>query len=530
MISRTMGRDMGVAFSLATLSTVRIWLPIWTECYHHNYMMKSAVSASYVVGSLLALCTVAVATFSAACALRRFRRRPARIIGELTLVAALCIPLNAFRTVFGGGQYALSRYAISTFLNEGSGVLLLSAAAAGAYGFWRMRSTLARITYAGLLVMLPLFPLNLAHLTWSLAGGHIQELDVVAGPLPETAVRTRVVWVLFDEWDYGLTFDDRPPGLHLPELDKLRSEALFASSVSSPSWQTRVSVPALTTGTLLKSVAEHGRSDAKLTPFAGGAELHWASAPTIFSDARALGFNTSIVGSYLPYCRVLGKDLSTCWWSEAPNLVTSTGSSLAAITLNQIRSIFETQNFSPFGASVLSAGYVGMYEDVLSHADSVLREQETGLVYLHFPIPHPPTIYNASTRIMRERSEGARGYADNLALVDQTVQHLREAMTADGQWTDTTLLLTSDHWYRESSLLHKRRDLRVPFILKLAGDENPVALASPFSNVVTRDLIIRVLRGEIRTNTEAATWLDAASNNREITPERASRAGADQRQ
>jgi arylsulfatase A-like enzyme len=114
---------------------------------------------------------------------------------------------------------------------------------------------------------------------------------------------------------------------------------------------------------------------------------------------------------------------------------------------------------------------------------------------------------------MRVRSRGAHGYFDNLVLVDKTIKRLRDLMTADGSWERTTLLLTSDHSYREASLLHGRHDIRVPYIVKLAGDETPAPVSIPFNNVLTRELILSVLRGEVRTNAGAAAWLKRASAN-----------------
>lgn len=517
MNSQTVRHDLAVAFSLATLSTIRVWLPVWNECYGRSYMMKTSVSTAYVLASLVTLCALAAGIFAVGQIVRRHSSRHLKSFGQAATICALCVPLNALRSVFGAEHYALSRYAISTSFGTWLGPVIIAAAFGTGCAFWRFRATLARFAYAGLLLMFPLAPLNLLHLAWAESTRQAQTPDTIAGRMGGDQAKTRVVWILFDEWDYDLTFEHRPANLMLPQLDRLRSESLFASNTSSPSWQTRVSVPALTTGLLLRSVAEKGRSDASLAPAGGKPEVLWSEASTMFSDARAMGFDTSIAGSYLPYCRVLGGELSSCWWSEAPNLVSSTGSSVPAIALNQARSLFETQNFSPFGTSVLSAGYVRMYEDVLAHAESTLRNQETGLVYFHFPIPHPPTIYDASTGDTRVRSAGARGYIDNLVLVDKTIKRLREQMVADGQWEHTTLVLTSDHWYREASLLHGRRDTRVPFILKLGGDASPAPMGMPLNNVLGRDLVAAVLRGQIRTNAEAAKWLAKVSENSDGT-------------
>lgn len=510
--SQYIHRDIAVALSLATLSTIRVWLPIWNECYERTYMMKTGVTTAYAVASLLTLCAIAGVILGAGHLARHIQSTKFKTCAQIVLICSLCVPLNALRSVFGADHYALSRYAISTSLGDWRGLLFLCTLIPAGWTFWRFRRPLAQFAYGCLLLIFPLAPLNLAHILWAESTRVTSTSEAVAGPVSPRphqmqGVSPRVVWIVFDEWDFDLTFEHRPVNLHLPELDRLRNESLFATKASSPSWQTRVSIPALTTGMLLRGVTELGRNDARLAPKDGRDEVRWSKASTVFSEARSLGFNTSVVGSFLPYCRVLGSSLSTCSWSEAPNMVSSTGSSVLAIMANQARSLFETQNFSPFGTSVLSAGYVQMYRDVLSNADATLRGQGDGLVYFHFPIPHPPTIYNAGAGTTEVHSRGARSYLDNLVLVDKTIKHLRETMTADGSWERTTLVLTSDHWYREASLLHGRSDTRVPLMIKLAGDQTPVPFTTAINNVVTREVVLRVLRGEIRTNSQAAAWL-----------------------
>src|SRR5439155_4257338 len=55
----------------------------------------------------------------------------------------------------------------------------------------------------------------------------------------------RVILLVFDELDQRLAFDDRPAGLALPELDRLRTTALYAPHASPSGPQTDISMPAL---------------------------------------------------------------------------------------------------------------------------------------------------------------------------------------------------------------------------------------------------------------------------------------------
>jgi arylsulfatase A-like enzyme len=77
-----------------------------------------------------------------------------------------------------------------------------------------------------------------------------------------------------------------------------------------------------------------------------------------------------------------------------------------------------------------------------------------------------------------------------------------------GVWDSTTLLFTSDHPYREAEQLDGKRDPRIPYILKLAGQKEAVAYTQEFNAVLTADLLLGVLRGEITDGASATGWLD----------------------
>jgi arylsulfatase A-like enzyme len=100
------------------------------------------------------------------------------------------------------------------------------------------------------------------------------------------------------------------------------------------------------------------------------------------------------------------------------------------------------------------------------------------------------------------------GYIDSLALLDRTVGQMRRVMEDAGTWDSTTVLFTSDHSYRDAAQLDGGGDRRIPYILKLASQKEPVAYTEPFNAVLTADLLLDVLRGEIRDPASATAWLD----------------------
>ena len=80
-------------------------------------------------------------------------------------------------------------------------------------------------------------------------------------PSPSTSApsRRRVLWLIFDEMDERLTFIDRPSGLRLPEIDRLRDESLWASNAFPPAGQTLLSMPSLINERIVTSAKPQGQ-------------------------------------------------------------------------------------------------------------------------------------------------------------------------------------------------------------------------------------------------------------------------------
>jgi arylsulfatase A-like enzyme len=99
-------------------------------------------------------------------------------------------------------------------------------------------------------------------------------------------------------------------------------------------------------------------------------------------------------------------------------------------------------------------------------------------------------------------------YTNGVALVDRVVGELRAAMEQSGAWNTTTLLISSDHFYRASQLVNGKRDERVPFIVHLPGQTSGLTYTHSFNTVVTHDFILALLRSEITDPASVEHWLD----------------------
>jgi arylsulfatase A-like enzyme len=175
---------------------------------------------------------------------------------------------------------------------------------------------------------------------------------------------------------------------------------------------------------------------------------------------------------------------------------------------NQTRSLFETNLLSLFGRSLTVEQQTGVYRAMMKQAESLLGDRDFGFTLVHLPIPHAPHAYNRKTGTFTLSNSPIAGYVDSLALLDRTVGEMRRTMESAGTWDSTTVLFTSDHPYRDAEQLDGKSDPRIPYILKLAGQKEAVAYTQEFNAVLTADLLLGVLRGEITDAASATAWLD----------------------
>jgi hypothetical protein len=151
-------------------------------------------------------------------------------------------------------------------------------------------------------------------------------------------------------------------------------------------------------------------------------------------------------------------------------------------------------------------------------------DRNLNLIFVHFPIPHDPYLSGRPPRGKSLFYSSVGQYFDSLELVDRTLGVLRRELEAAGLWTQSTILVSSDHSHRRSRVIDGKTDPRVPFLLKLAGVSQPVTFAGHVHTVWSKDLLLEILRGKISTQDEVLAWLrqqvsPAARRRAEVRPQ-----------
>jgi hypothetical protein len=162
---------------------------------------------------------------------------------------------------------------------------------------------------------------------------------------------------------------------------------------------------------------------------------------------------------------------------------------------------------------------VDAYERIFGPALRIAADPNIGFALLHFPVPHHPDIYDPDRGELSIDDE--RSYFDNLALTDRTLGELRAAMEAAKLWDTSIVVVTSDHWWRaihrgdwgllpeEEFVFAGGLDRRIPFIVKFAGQREPLFYGKPFNTILFHDWVLEVFAGRLSTPEEFQAWLDA---------------------
>jgi len=377
---------------------------------------------------------------------------------------------------------------------------------------------------AVVLILTPLLPLSIANLAWASYTAPSREI-VLAKPLTPVAPH-RVVWMIFDEMDYRISFEVRPDSIQMPETDRLRGESLFATNAHSPAKETLQSIPSLLIDRLVRNTTF--RNGRMVVDLASGEKLSLDSAPVIFSRAREAGFNAAMTGWWLPYCRTFGSSLTACAQPVLSDLVPTTVSGhMENQWRNQIDGYWlvtrlskEAAGRSPWCGWSERKEQLNVYKYVRDKAMKMIADPSNGLVFVHWPIPHPLGIYD------REKNDFglkiSNNYLDNLELTDRAIGEVREQLRKAGLAERTTLIVTSDHplrpftWDKFATWTDEEAEISgdkwyplIPFIVKFPGSGQAVEYASPFNTLLTQDLILDILRGKVDSPASAAQWLDA---------------------
>jgi len=334
-----------------------------------------------------------------------------------------------------------------------------------------------------------------------------------AVPFPsvaEAASQPRLVWLVFDEMDQRIVFAERPPSLHLPEFDRLREQGTYFENSFPPATSTELSLPALITGRWVVGAKEIRRDCLMLTLHDSPQPISFSGLPSVFSQARDLGLTTGAVGWYHPYSRLF-PFVNRSFWNATPFYDPLGDAGISEVMV------------SPYCAAFLPGelryrrAATRVYETTLGWSRELVADERIRLVFCHLPVPHLPGIFDrSSSRIGKPAKGKGEEYLGNLVLADKTLGELRQSMESAALWESTTVILTSDHWLRDTNAYDGKIDHHVPLLIKMAGQTQPVSYSKPMNTLLLASFTLAVLKREVKTPPELVRWMDANRTSKEF--------------
>lgn len=537
-------REVLIALSLANLCFINIWylteeLP--TPAF--NYYRQHSPDATILFATFFDVLLTGVLLWSSWRLVKRHGNSTALKFAQAAFLVVLSYPVEKLIDYLGmNGDQISYAGCIGLIVAETGllfGVMMLL--------FFGNRTILRIATRATMFLAL-LFPSLAFDLGWAWisrppakAFSDPPLAGAVQRPKKTTA---RVVWLLFDEMDQGLLFEHRPPGINLPNLDRFRSESLYADDARPTARWTMIALPALITGHLLSRAELKGASDLALWPEDDSKALSWRADSNVFRRVRNLGMDTAMIGWHHPYCRVLNDVLSYCHWESSEQGSAELETEYHLRRLGIMRGMIFIMEWKIEDAltklHVIDPGFSRVaiqkslrlrqqeeFRDIRSRALDVVANPNLDFVMVHWPAPHPYGIFDRFRNAFSTRADST--YLDNLVLVDRTMGEIRAAMEKAGVWDSTAILVTADHplrpemwrgklsWTAEMEQAVKgHSSVTVPFLLKMAGEKQSAPYHDCFNAVLTHDLLIAIAKSDVKTSDEAIRWLQA---NRTRYPE-----------
>jgi hypothetical protein len=510
-----------LAISVANMSFIKVWDIILNPSYHNE--------KAYGINVLAVMLDVLIVGFliwaGATLAIKYGGKYGLFLVKAAFLVLTVSVARNVYKIVVGGLSVLVLKDIFGKVLTT---VILCIVGVAVIFVLIKWFQNVVRFAQILVLLISPLFVIFAAQTIWMLVQTDFNQPESFSSKTtgPSSTFKKRIVWIIFDELDYKVVFAKRPESLQIPELERFSKESFSATRAYPPASQTKLSIPALTTGRLVAETQEKGIADLQLR-FENSKEFMSWKAENIFAKLNKLGGTSGVVGWYHAYCRLFSDDLTRCltdYTYTFPFLLVSKhpDSLIGSMTHYFYRVAYE--RYLP-----RTRYYIELIQNINDKAGELAVDEGISLALLHYPVPHGPFVYNHKSG---EFAENARAnYFDSVALVDRTLGDLRKRMEREKVWDKTIVIITSDHWWRrdpgkikeflltdeERSIVSEEMDYRVPFMIKTVGNEGesdpPLVYDSEFNTVLTQDLILKMLKGEISSKRDIERFLE---NNRSI--------------
>lgn len=279
-------------------------------------------------------------------------------------------------------------------------------------------------------------------------GLHAHAHDADLAPMHERSLQQqeahpRVVWIVLDELAYRQVFENRAPGLELPNMDALRGKSYVYTNVQPIGYFTDLVIPSLLLGTQVDEMHYSFSGGLRQLHHDNGKWEKFDAGKSVFGEAEARNWNAGISGWWNPYCWLFAGRLQSCAWQYADS---------AYGVMRSENSV--TQNLAAWlkhlagenqGLPLLSIRE-RENEVLQDNASALLGQDQIDLVMIHLALPHAPFVYDRRSGNMV--SAAGSSYLDGLANADMVLGDLMRQIESSPRWAQTTLIVQGDHSWR----------------------------------------------------------------------------------
>jgi len=275
-----------------------------------------------------------------------------------------------------------------------------------------------------------------------------------------------IVFIVFDELSYQYLYENGDIKEDYKNIKTFSDDSKNYHLAYAPSSGTLYSMPSYIAGEKLDQL-KIVNNEIRIKDKNGKFEKNPFLQKNIFSHARELGYQTALVGWYHNYCKFLTNVLDFC---DAYSIYKFTsrndGFSLFhpfATNLN----ILPSEKPSGFLKIPFSThSHVNVVERSLSSSKYLIKNLNGALMFLHFPIPHKPFIFNGEEIVMKYDAfiENDENYKNQLLLVDRVFGEILGNLKALKVYDNSTIILTSDHNFR--AMFKAEIAKQVPLMIK----------------------------------------------------------------
>ena len=289
--------------------------------------------------------------------------------------------------------------------------------------------------------------------------------------------RGNIFVLLFDETSYEYLYEGNAIKNIFPNLKYFASSSVNFHNASSPGGATMQSIPRLLFADNSIDPKVMGNSlyrvyDNELIPLA-------PSTNSLISIARQNGYNTHIYGWYLQLGAMFRNQVN---YGISYSLYNYASSNNVFSIINPIMTTFILwPNQFPFGLvkiPVISHHLNKAVQLIFNHALNSVKLSNS-FIFVHFPIPHFPFIYNVNgyNPSYKSFSFNDANYIDQIKYVDKIFGEFISALKEENKFQESTVVFLSDTNYRK--------------IPKPPGDSRkiPVILKKP-NQMVRKDVIM----------------------------------------